>query len=102
MRRTEIAGHHADIARFQPREQPLQPVDVDRLVQTVGDCLIGETVVSAKLSRTVLSKLPKEDFATLAMAFVSKVMVFGKALCGRNRGPTLAVAVGITISVLCR
>ena len=41
----QIAADDLDVARLEALEQPLQPVDVHRLVQAVGDRLIGQRMV---------------------------------------------------------
>ena len=41
----QIAGDDTDVARFDPGQQPFQPVDVHRLVQAVGDRLVGQRMV---------------------------------------------------------
>ena len=41
----QIAGDNFDFARLDPRQQPLQPVDVHRLMQAIVNRLIGQRMV---------------------------------------------------------
>ena len=41
----QIAGNNADIAGFEPRQKPLEPFDIHRLVQAVEDRLVGQGMV---------------------------------------------------------